>query len=64
MSSFMEICPVGGVLMHADRQEDRHDEVMGAFHAYASAPKNGTARDEVIKERAKMVCKYCTLPLY
>ena len=39
ISNFMEICPVGPELSHADRRTDR-TKLIVALRSFASAPKN------------------------
>jgi len=38
----MKIRPVGAELFHADRQTDRHEELVVAFRNFANAPNKQT----------------------
>jgi len=40
----MKIRQVGAELFHADRQTDRHNELIVAFRNFANAPKVKTVR--------------------
>lgn len=62
ISNFMVICPLGAMLMHVDRQTCW--SWWALFVPVWMAPRNIAAGDEVIKERAKVVGKYCAVLLY